>query len=106
MGIVEGMNELHENQKTSRAPTRPLALLKILIILIITSIFLMTSLLKARVSMARIVIENVPEEIKTGFKAICTIHNTTMRDELLKYISSRVEKEIKRTNDGLEVKIK
>ena len=56
--------------------------------------------------MARIVIENVPEEIKTGFKAICTIHNTTMRDELLKYIASRVEKEIKRTNDGLEVKIK
>ena len=57
-------------------------------------------------SMARIVIENVPEEIRVGFKAICTVHNTTMKDELLKYISSRVEQQIKRTNEGLVVKIK
>jgi len=57
-------------------------------------------------SMARIVIENVPEEIKVGFKAICTVHNTTMRDALLKYITSRVEQETKRTNEGLVVKIK
>jgi hypothetical protein len=58
------------------------------------------------VYMARIVIENVPEEIKVGFKAICTVHNTTMRDALLKYITSRVEQETKRTNEGLVVKIK
>ena len=51
-------------------------------------------------------IENVPEEIKVGFKAICTVHNTTMRDALLKYITSRVEQETKRTNEGLVVKIK
>jgi hypothetical protein len=56
--------------------------------------------------MARIVIENVPEEIKAGFKAICTVRNTTMKDELLKYITSRVEREIKRTREGLVVKIK
>ena len=56
--------------------------------------------------MARIVIENVPEEIRAGFKAICTVHNTTMRDELLKYIASRVEQEIKRTNEGLIVRFK
>lgn len=57
-------------------------------------------------SMARIVIENVPEEIKAGFKAICTVHNTTMRNELLKQITSRVEQEIKKTREGLVVKIK
>ena len=56
--------------------------------------------------MARIVIENVPEEIKVGFKALCTVHNSTMRDELLKHITSRVEQEIKRTSEGLIVKIK
>ncbi len=56
--------------------------------------------------MARIIIENVPEEIKAGFKAICTLHNTTMRDELLKHITSRVEQEIKKTREGLVVKIK
>ena len=56
--------------------------------------------------MARIVIENVPETIRAGFKAICTLQNTTMRDELLKYITSRVEQGIKITREGLEVKIK
>ena len=56
--------------------------------------------------MARIVIENVPEEIKAGFKAICAVHNTTMRDELLKHITSRVEQEIKKTREGIVVKIK
>ncbi len=56
--------------------------------------------------MARIVIENVPEEIKAGFKAICTVHNTTMRDELLKRITSRVEQEIKKTREVLVDKIK
>ena len=56
--------------------------------------------------MARIVIENVPEDIKVGFKAICTVHNITMRDELLKHITSRVEQEIKKTKEGLVVKIK
>ena len=56
--------------------------------------------------MARIVIENVPEEIKVGFKAICTLHSTTMRDELLKHITSRVEQEIKKTKEGLVVRIK
>ena len=57
-------------------------------------------------SMARIVIENVPEEIKAGFKAIGTVHNTTMRNELLKQITSRVEQEIKKTREGLVVNIK
>jgi hypothetical protein len=56
--------------------------------------------------MARIVVENVPEDIKAGFKAICTVHNTTMRDELLKYITSRVKQEVKRTREGIVVKLK
>ena len=56
--------------------------------------------------MAKIVIENVPQEIKAGFKAICTVHNTTMRDELLKYVTSPVKKEVKRTREGIVVKIK
>ena len=56
--------------------------------------------------MARIVIENIPEDIKIGFKAICTVHNTTMRDALLKHITFRVEQEITKTSEGLVVKIK
>ena len=55
--------------------------------------------------MARIVIENVPEEIKVGFKALCTVHKTTMRDELLKHITFRVGQEIKITREGLVVRI-
>ena len=52
--------------------------------------------------MARIVIENVPEEIKACFKAICTVHNnTTMRNEHLKHITSRVEQEIKKNQGRL-----
>ena len=57
-------------------------------------------------NMARIVIENIPEEIKAGFKAICTVHNSTMRNELLNHITSRVGQEIKKTKEGLIVKIK
>ena len=56
-------------------------------------------------SMARIVIENVPEEIKAGFKAICTVHKTTMRKELLDHITFRVGQEIKLTREGLVVRI-
>jgi hypothetical protein len=55
--------------------------------------------------MARIVIENVPEEIRAGFKAICTVHKTTMRKELLKHITFRVGQEIKLTREGLVVRI-
>ena len=56
-------------------------------------------------SMARIVIENVPEEIRAGFKAICTVHKTTMRKELIKHITFRVGQEIKLTREGLVVRI-
>jgi hypothetical protein len=55
--------------------------------------------------MARIVIENVPEESRAGFKAICTVHKSTMRKELLKHITFRVGQEIKLTREGLVVRI-
>ena len=46
-------------------------------------------------NMGRIVINNVPEEIRAGFKAICALRRTNMRDMLLKYITFLVEDGIK-----------
>ena len=57
-------------------------------------------------NMARIVIDNVPEEIRAGFKAICALNRTNMRDHLLKYLTQLVNERINRDKGKLEIKTK
>lgn len=39
--------------------------------------------------MARMMIENIPDDVRNKFKARCALYETTMRDELIRYMGAR-----------------